>query len=559
MPLQRTFKDHFKNLPSNEGANSHASGFLKASSVESTNEQKERFISEKEVVFAVPMNNGKARILHSTTILGGSLHRPGDSRIFSLTGMGSNAVAVVVDKETLFKVNKYNGPTAEEMKQCLNIDALRSLETEGTTGVQTRNALAAASTEELEGLLALAPFALDVLCSEAEGSEFDTMDMILPILDAAKRQDQLNENDEASKYAEEAVKWLWAVANGQIDEVKLGICSDDNEMEECRRKRHGDCIMPPVENNLVARGSDRQLIETLTRTNEVSMRQTDMFASHYQRLAEKDAIAKDKFSKLTEQTQRMIRNASSKDGERPSNPSETTKAFFDSESEGKADTIFMQQMKSLGSGQAAISSSVTSSLHKGFLTWSGETPNNLSVFSFSTQTPGQGDSNRGEVMHLISMQGKRKTANEIKESMLQSIKIASNFDEMMRQITYWKDGLVIILGAESLVVTQINRLRASISKGEGTFRLRIHNDGKFISMFLYGVDVRVQRWLEECKEALDREDVRDDLINFDNIVDSVLDGTFQIALPSCFKSDERKKTKTGDVASHHASYNSDSD
>jgi TPR repeat protein len=43
-----------------------------------------------------------------------------------------NAVAVVVDKETLFKVYKYNGPTAEEMKQCLNIDALRSLETEGT-------------------------------------------------------------------------------------------------------------------------------------------------------------------------------------------------------------------------------------------------------------------------------------------------------------------------------------------------------------------------------------------------------------------------------------------
>lgn len=66
------------------------------------------------------------------------------------------------------------------------------------------------------------------------------------------------------------------------------------------------------------------------------------------------------------------------------------------------------------------------------------TPNNLSVFSFSTQTPGQGDGDRGEVMHLISMQGKRKTANEIKDSMLQSIQIASDYDEMTRQITFGK-------------------------------------------------------------------------------------------------------------------------
>lgn len=151
--------------------------------------------------------------------LGGSLHRPGESRIFSLTGMRANAIAVEVDKETLFKENEYNGPDAEEMKECSNTDALRSLE---NTGVQTRNAaLASASKERLSNFLALAPFALDVLCSEAEGSDFDTIDMILPILDAAKRQDQIHENDEASKYAAGAVKLLWAGAKGNTEEVRL--------------------------------------------------------------------------------------------------------------------------------------------------------------------------------------------------------------------------------------------------------------------------------------------------------------------------------------------------
>lgn len=121
---------------------------------------------------------------------------------------------------------------------------------------------------------------------------------------------------------------------------------------------------------------------------------------------------------------------------------------------------------------------------------------------------------------------------------------------------------MIIFGAESLLVTQIDRLRKLISKGEGIFRLRIHNDNRFISMFLYGVDVRVQRWLDECREASDREEVRDDLINFNNMVDQVHDGTFQISLPSCFKSavelehNGRKKTKTREAASQD-SYDSD--
>jgi hypothetical protein len=61
--------------------------------------------------------------------------------------------------------------------------------------------------------------------------------------------------------------------------------------------------------------------------------------------------------------------------------------------------------------------------------------------------------------------------------------------------------------------------------------------------------VRVQRHLSECRDARDREDdVRRRTIEFDDMTDKVVYGTFDVTLPACFAraSNEQGRAKEGD-------------
>ena len=285
------------------------------------------------------------------------------------------------------------------------------------------------------------------------------------------------------------------------------------------------------------RGSDQALVATLSRQIEVVERQSDILSAHFQRAVEKEEAKSNKFAKLPNPVQNMIRMASSTDGERPSDPSGVSLDFYNAESEGRADTIFMQAMRDLSSGTVAVSQAVTSALYQGFFLYNnGMTPSNLSVFNFTLQTPGTSDATRGEVVHLIATQGKRKTENEIKASMQQCIKIPADFDGMMRQIRFFKDAAIILLGKNSKLADELGRLLKSIGREEQTFRLRIHGDEMYISKFLYAIDVRCQRHLSECRDARDREeDVRDRTIEFDDLTEQVAMGTFEISLPHFFE------------------------
>ena len=82
-------------------------------------------------------------------------------------------------------------------------------------------------------------------------------------------------------------------------------------------------------------------------------------------------------------------------------------------------------MSELGSDTVEVSQSTTSALYNGFFLYNNRMdPSNLSLFNFTLQ-----ESTRGAMLHIIATQGKRKTANEIKASMKQSIVIPEDFDE----------------------------------------------------------------------------------------------------------------------------------
>lgn len=72
-------------------------------------------------------------------------------------------------------------------------------------------------------------------------------------------------------------------------------------------------------------------------------------------------------------------------------------------------------------------------------------------------------------------------------------------------------------------------------------------DEWFPAKFLFAIDKRFQRWLGQCKRSnVTRLEINDRILDLDNIVDLVLNGTFTMNLPLAFK--KTMTTMTNDEA-----------
>ena len=69
-------------------------------------------------------------------------------------------------------------------------------------------------------------------------------------------------------------------------------------------------------------------------------------------------------------------------------------------------------------------------------------------------------------------------------------------------------------------------------------------DKSFATQVVYAVDTKMQRWLGECKIARDRSEVNDEIVNFNIIVNDILDNRFSVPLPLAFKKTDIVETNT---------------
>ena len=65
-------------------------------------------------------------------------------------------------------------------------------------------------------------------------------------------------------------------------------------------------------------------------------------------------------------------------------------------------------------------------------------------------------------------------------------------------------------------------------------KARIVGDKFFATKFLYAINTRSQRWLAQCKEANNRAGVDDNIINFDDVLNPILNCQFNVRLPPVF-------------------------
>jgi hypothetical protein len=100
---------------------------------------------------------------------------------------------------------------------------------------------------------------------------------------------------------------------------------------------------------------------------------------------------------------------------------------------------------------------------------------------------------------------------------------------------------------------KLSQLLLLVRRNKKPFRDQIALDKFFAVKFLFAVDWRVQRWLRSCKQAsIARTQVNDNVLEFKDLLEQVLNGAFQMNLPASFKKVAISSKKAAAEETNHA-------
>jgi hypothetical protein len=215
----------------------------------------------------------------------------------------------------------------------------------------------------------------------------------------------------------------------------------------------------------------------------------------------------------------------------------TWSCFIDQENTGKAQYDLVHQFKEQGFHNVTFASGTTNALYVGgFLYADSSTPSNLTIFVFHKQEPNLDNCQHNYLIcHLIQVEGHKKSLDEIKASLKQSVHIPSNFNGLGTQIQLFEAALTIFFGEDSVCTSNLNQLLTMIGRNKKSFRDQIALNKFFTAKFLFAIDKQVQFWLRLCKSAHNfPTQVNDRILQFKDLIDTLLNGTFHVNLPPSF-------------------------
>jgi len=228
--------------------------------------------------------------------------------------------------------------------------------------------------------------------------------------------------------------------------------------------------------------------------------------------------------------------------------------FFNNETVGMAQYDLVHQFKELRAPDVTFASGTTNALYIGQFQWSdSSTPSNFTMFAFREQEPNT-DSRQEDYMvcHLIREEGQKKSVDEIKASLKQSVHIRSDVNGLGIQVQLFEKASKIFFGEESVLTDCLNQLHLEIARNKTSFKNEIAVDDFFVAKFMFAIDKRVQRWLKSCERAVNsRNEVNDNILNFDDVIKHVLNGTFTMTLPPTFSKVKMETTEKKDAESKH--------
>ena len=174
---------------------------------------------------------------------------------------------------------------------------------------------------------------------------------------------------------------------------------------------------------------------------------------------------------------------------------------------------------------------MTQALYLGdFLYSDSSLPSNFTVFAFHEQEPNSSNQQTDYLIcHLVQKQGQKKSLDEIKASLKQTVHVRT-------QLQLFATTSSIFFGSESICSEKLNQLLLLVGQNKKPIQDQIALDEFFAAKFLFAVDRRVQRWLRSCEQAVTTPmQVNDNILNFDDLLEQILNGVFQMNLPASFK------------------------
>jgi hypothetical protein len=536
MTLHNSWKSFLLSLTAaNESGDRNIPGFTGAMNFESSADEKMTALNEPNGVLLTANNRQEIVLLHNPKNFGGTLLRPTD-KIGCLLGVGHNAMPVIIDETAALQPLQVAVPPLAEIAACSSIDDLRALATPAVNGLVNLEAI---------NIFFPAPFLRNAILNENISSP---LALILVAINAGIEHINIHQNDanfdenDVNDHIDLFMTWCMGVHQASVPETRFSVDPDDDELAAFSLRLHSEHIMPATTTaptGLPTGTSDvfRSLAAGITRSHEEAEHQNRLHREQLDFIKDKEAKKKNKYEKWHDTSRRLVLNAASEDADEAADsiPSSYLR-IINSETAGMADRELQSQMRILGHEDAGFAHGLAASLYNGDILWSSpNSPSNLSPFTvFELDPLSSAQNERCVQLHLLSKNTEGKSLEEIKASQKQEVKVPETFEELVQSFVFYSGITTILFSNKSALANGIKMLIFCIRRDKIAFKTRIAGDKEFATKFIFAVEIRIQRWLRACMMHDDRSMIDDRLVNFDPVVESVLNSTLNIVLPPNF-------------------------
>jgi hypothetical protein len=537
MIKQPNWTNWFTNHPSNDAGNRNLQAFSDVLSSGISTEAKLRdLVDEIDTVILAADANRNVMLFHSPKNFGGTRSRP-ENKVLCMIGFGARATCVLPALQSAFADVRIVVPSVHDLGGCTSAEDVANLPVPDQNGVVG-----------LEGsaIFIPGPVFRNAIIESVSRNPFD----LIPIMyQVARDFDQANNPATTSglTHADDLCAWLFGVKTGLVPETRYSVNPDDAEVEAFNLQRHSDCITFPINVNgpragetLSLEGNSviSQLTNALTIQNEY-LEDANVINRRNQILAEeRKEKEKDRTKKIHPAILSMLKRAAAVDShDDESEIAPSCLHFINCDNIGMAQFELTHQFASYRLDDVGFAAGTIQALHVGeFLYADSISPSNFTVFAFFEQAPNSGQQQDYLICHLIQEQGQKKSLEEIKSSLKQTVHVPKDFDGLGSQLVLFATASAIFFGKESICTDRLDQLVLLVGRNKKALRDQIALDEFFPSKFLLAVDRRVQRWLRSCQNAtLSRSHVNDNILDFDNLLEQVLNGSFHMVLPPSFK------------------------
>ena len=328
---------------------------------------------------------------------------------------------------------------------------------------------------------------------------------------------------------------------GSINETRYQINPDDTEVTFFSKERSAQCIKGVAGTSVALDNSSviSQPTNAISAQNEEATESNRLRHQEIERTINKEETKKDRTKKIHHSIINMIGRASAKSSTDESVAiSATCSRFLNSDNIGMAQYELVHQFKDLGFPDIGFAQGTAQALFVGDFLYadSRSTPSNFTVFAFHEQEP-LSDSRQNEylICQLVQIQGQKKSFDEIKASLKQTVHVPTDFNSTGTQLQLFTAACEIFFGDKNVCSTSMRQLLITIGCNKKTFRDHITLDDLFVAKFMLSIDRRLQHYFGMCEHAtVSRSQVNNRVLQFCSLMEDLINGQFIMTLPTTF-------------------------